>query len=338
MGPWIPDLAGAARRHPWRTAFVAGIGGLLVASGVVWASLPDVSGLAAGWPRTTAYMDLRIREARQAGRSLDLRYRPVALERIPDHLQRAVRMGEDVGFYGHEGVDWAELRIALAEAWRERRPPRGASTITQQLARNLYLSPSRTPWRKLRELFLARRLERELSKRRILELYLNVIELGHGVFGVDAAARHYFGVPVWQLPPARSREIAATIPSPRTHNPATDTRRFRWRVDLIDRRIRAVSEGAGKPTVPSGELARLDSIPRIPRPPDSIPSPPAPHDSAVPDTAQRDSGSASSASMRARCARYSGRESRSTASADRRNRSMWSSLSTGVSAARAARR
>jgi monofunctional biosynthetic peptidoglycan transglycosylase len=309
MGPWIPDLAGAVRRGPWRTALLAGTGGLLAASGILWASLPDVSGLTTGWPRTTAYMELRIREAREAGRSLDLRYRPVSLERIPDHLQHAVRMGEDVGFYGHDGVDWAELRIALAEAWSEQRPPRGASTITQQLARNLYLSPSRTPWRKLRELFVARRLERELSKRRILELYLNVIELGDGIFGVDAAARRYFGVPVWQLTPARSLQIAATIPSPRTHNPATDTRRFRWRVDLIGRRLRTV--------VPD---TALREPPDPQREPDSTGAP------------------SSSASMRLRCARYSGREARSRVSAERRNRSMWASLSSEALAARAARR
>jgi monofunctional biosynthetic peptidoglycan transglycosylase len=148
-------------------------------------------------------------------------------------LRRAVLVSEDAAFFDHSGFDWYELRAAIRKAWEEKEAPRGASTITQQLARNLYLSPRRSLSRKLREALITRRLERKLSKNRIFELYLSVIELGKGVFGVDAAARHYFGVPVSGASASQAAMLAATIPSPLRDNPATDTRRFRWRTDLI---------------------------------------------------------------------------------------------------------
>lgn len=311
-----------ARRHPWRTGLAGVATGLLLGSGLFWVTLPDVSGLATGWPDTTAYMQLRIEQARESDRSLELHYRPVPLERIPDHLQRAVRWSEDAGFYGHQGVDWAEVENALSEAWEERRFPRGASTITQQLARNLYLSPTRSPWRKLRELFIARRLEEELSKRRILELYLNVIELGDGVFGVGAAARRYFGVPVHELSPEQSLRIAAAIPAPRTHNPATDTRRFRWRVGVIRNRLAAVERGSSEP---ARAAPRSDPASSVPPAPDSMELP-VPDTIPSADTSSADTSAAqppdAAASMRDSWARYSGREERSTVSAARRKRSM----------------
>lgn len=200
------------------------------------ASLPDGSAYSRSWPDSTAYMELRAAEAREAGERLDLRYRPVPSSAMPDHLRRAVRVAEDAAFYQHPGIDVHELKSALAEAWREKRMPRGASTITQQLARNLYLSPERTLTRKVREAMTAFRMEAELSKTRILDLYLNVIELGDGIFGVQAAATRYFGRPVDRLSRRQAAMLAATIPSPRTDNPATETREFRWRTGLIYRR------------------------------------------------------------------------------------------------------
>jgi membrane peptidoglycan carboxypeptidase len=116
---------------------VSAVAGVLLEA----ASLPDGSEYRAAWPDTTAYMALRVEQAREAGDRMDLRYRPVPLSRIPEDLRRAVRVAEDAAFYQHSGLDFHELRAALAEAWREKRPPRGASTITQQLARNLYLPP-----------------------------------------------------------------------------------------------------------------------------------------------------------------------------------------------------
>ncbi len=232
----------AVRRHPVLAAVVA----FLLAAGAVLAllvaNLPDVGPLRTGWPERTAYMEVRSAEAGERGETLRIDYRPVPLSRIPPPVRRAVLVAEDAAFYGHGGFDWHEVRAALERAWREKRPPRGASTITQQLARNLYLSPDRSPIRKLREALIARRLERTLDKNRILELYLNVIELGPGVFGVEAAARRYFGMGVSALGPAEAAQLAATIPSPRRHNPGTDTRTFRWRTGLVYRRAFGTEE------------------------------------------------------------------------------------------------
>lgn len=260
---------------------VTGVAGLVLAL----ASLPDVSRLRAGWPDTTSYMRLRVRQARDAGRQLELRYRPVPLERVPERLRRAVLVSEDAAFYGHWGVDLHEVEAALREAWRRGRAPRGASTITQQLARNLYLTPERSLSRKFREAVIALRLEAELSKRRILELYLNVIELGDGVFGVQAGSTRYFGRPVGRLTRRQAAELAATIPAPRTHNPATRTAEFAWRADLIYRRAFGGTEPAsdggrpgdagagsgagaieGAPGLPAGDTVRVGSPVRLPPP------------------------------------------------------------------------
>ena len=120
-------------------------------------------------------------------------------------------VSEDAAFFDHSGFDWYELRAAVRKAWQEREAPRGASTITQQLARNLYLSPRRSLSRKLREALITRRLEQKLSKNRIFELYLSVIELGRGIFGMDAAARHYFGVPVSGISASHCPESSAVM-------------------------------------------------------------------------------------------------------------------------------
>lgn len=201
-----------------------------------WATLPSVSGLAEAWPDTTAYMRIRIAEAARRGETFELSYRPVPLSDAPTALRRAVLVSEDAAFYDHSGFDWYELRAAIDKAWQEHEAPRGASTITQQLARNLYLSPRRNLSRKLREALITCRLEKALSKNRILELYLGVIELGPGIFGMDAAARRYFGTPVSGVSELQAAMLAATIPAPLRDNPATDTRRFRWRTRLIAQR------------------------------------------------------------------------------------------------------
>lgn len=209
---------------------------VLVASGgaiiALFATLPDPSGLSDEWPESTAYMRLREAEAEGEGRTFQLRYSPVPLAQIPASVQRAIRVSEDAAFFQHQGFDWYEVRQAVGKAWEEGEAPRGASTITQQLARNLYLSPSRHLFRKIREALITERLEARLSKDRIFELYVNVIEFGPGVFGVDAAARYYFGIPVAEAGPRQAAELAATIPAPRSQNPLTDTRGFRWRADL----------------------------------------------------------------------------------------------------------
>lgn len=229
-------MRGWIARHGVLSAALAVVLGAFLAFALFVLTLPSVRGLDTGWPERTAYMERRVEDGEARGESLRIDYRPVGLAEIPESVRRAVLVSEDAGFYGHEGIDWQELREAIREAVDEREAPRGASTISQQLARNLFLSPDRSFLRKLREAFIAKRLERALTKDRILELYLNVIEFGPGLFGVDAAARRYFGVGISAVGQFRSAQLAATIPSPLRHNPATDTRTFRWRTDLIYRR------------------------------------------------------------------------------------------------------
>jgi monofunctional biosynthetic peptidoglycan transglycosylase len=141
-------------------------------------------------------------------------------EDFSPHLKNAVLTAEDDMFYRHEGVDWEGTRNALAKDWEQKRLAFGGSTITQQVARKLYLSPSRNPLRKIKEFFIARRLERELGKRRIFELYLNIAEWGKGIFGAEAAARHYFRRPARDLTAAQSALLAVTLPDPAGRDPA----------------------------------------------------------------------------------------------------------------------
>jgi monofunctional glycosyltransferase len=258
---------------------------LLLTVIVLYLTSPNGSEYRRAWPKRTAYMQLRIDEARQAGRPLQLRYEPVPMSRIPRTVQRAVLVAEDAGFYGHGAFDWSEMRAAVEQAWREGESPRGASTITQQLARNLYLSPRRSLWRKVREAFIAVRLEHALSKHRILELYLNVIELGRGVFGVEAASESYFGEPVDAVDREQAVRLAATIPSPLHDNPDTNTREYRWRIGLIGPRA-FPAESAAADTGVAG-VARADtSITDSLLVPSGLPAPGTA--SARPDTLQAD--------------------------------------------------
>ncbi len=169
--------------------------GLLLAAVLVYELLtwPDVERLAAENPETTAFIERYRERRRAAGENDAVAWRWVSWDRISPHLKRAAVAAEDMEFFSHNGFSTAELRAAIAEAIEERAAPRGASTITQQLAKNLWLSPSRSPLRKLEEAILTWQLERHLSKDRILEIYLNVAEFGPGIYGAEAGARHYFG-------------------------------------------------------------------------------------------------------------------------------------------------
>jgi monofunctional biosynthetic peptidoglycan transglycosylase len=203
----------------------------------VWATLPDVRSLATDNPTTTAFMVLRAREAAAAGRELPHRHEWVPYAQIPADVRRAALIAEDDAFFQHEGVDYVQLRRALEESWQNREPLRGASTITQLLAKNLDLSPARSPVRKFRELVIARRLEAALSKERILELYLNVIEWGDGVWGIGAAARAHFGVPASALTRRQAALLAGAIINPRVYSPSAPSRRLLARQDLILARL-----------------------------------------------------------------------------------------------------
>jgi monofunctional biosynthetic peptidoglycan transglycosylase len=204
-------------------------------------SLPDVRSLKTANPSTTAFIELRAREARAKGQTPRRSQRWVAYNRISPDLKRAVLVAEDAAFWQHEGVDLEQLQESLEADWARGRLLRGGSTITQQLAKNLYLSPSKNPLRKLRELIIARRLEAELKKSRILELYLNTIEWGDGIYGVEAASRTYFHRSAAELGPTDAALLAGAIINPRVHNPARPTQRLIRRQQLILRRMGVVT-------------------------------------------------------------------------------------------------
>ena len=248
----------------------------------VYLTLPDVRALAKTNPTRTAWMDLRKEEAAAAGRTLRHEHRWVPYSRISPHLKRAVIVAEDSAFWDHEGIDLEQIRESMEVNIAKRTAARGASTITQQLAKNLYLSPSRNPVRKLRELIIARRLEAALAKARILEIYLNVIEWGDGVWGADAAARRYFGVPASALTAEQAALLAGAIINPRLLNPSRPTPRLLRRQRIIMRRMGAVVPPApmevpaeSLPAVVPGEP--LPPTPEEPPAPEPMPTaPPAP--------------------------------------------------------------
>ena len=207
----------------------------------VWMTVPDVRPLKTTNPSTTAFMDLRADEAREKGQTPRRAQRWIAYSHISRDLQRAVLVAEDDAFWQHEGVDFEQLQESLERDFAQGRFVRGGSTITQQLAKNLYLSPSKNPLRKLRELVIARRLEAELKKARILELYLNVIEWGDGIWGAEAASRAYFGESASTLGPAESALLAAAIINPRLLNPGRPSARLLRRQQMILRRMGSVT-------------------------------------------------------------------------------------------------
>ena len=202
-----------------------------------WVTLPDVRRLRKENPETTAFMRLRARQARAKGEEPRVVKQWVPYARISGTLKRAVLVAEDSGFWEHEGIDLEAVQRAVEVNLEKRTFALGASTITQQLAKNLYLSPSKNPMRKLRELWIARRLEIELPKARILELYLNSIEWGDGIYGAEAAARSYFGKPASALGPDEAALLAGSIINPRVYSPARPNRRLLARQRLIRGRM-----------------------------------------------------------------------------------------------------
>ena len=241
----------------------------------VYLTLPDVRVLAKTNPTSTAFMDLRDAEAARDGRTTRRVHRWVPYSRISPSLKRAVLVAEDSAFWDHEGIDIEQIRASIQAGWEQGREIRGASTITQQLAKNLYLSPSRDPFRKLRELIIARRLEAGLSKVRIFEIYLNVIEWGDGIWGAEAAARRYFGISAAALNREQSALLAGAIINPRLLSPARPTRRLLRRQQIILGRM-------GQVALPAAVAARVD------RSPDAAPESPAEptDDTVVEDVAE----------------------------------------------------
>ena len=211
------------------TCLAAGGAGVIY----IYLSLPNVSHLKSQNPKATALIEQRQREAQQAGRALKVRQTWVGFDGIPLLLREAVRLAEDARFYEHEGIDYEEMNEAVKKNLEQLRWARGASTITQQLAKNLYLSTEKSLIRKLKEYFLAVRLEEDLTKNRIFHLYLNVIEFGPGIFGVEAAARHYFGKSIGQLNLEEIVRLTAVIPKPLVESPTRNSRWLKWRAGWL---------------------------------------------------------------------------------------------------------
>ena len=210
-----------------------GFGTICAGALYLYLSLPNVNYLKTQNPRTTALIEQRRREAQEAGKEFKLRQIWVGFEAIPELLKEAVRVAEDARFFEHEGIDYEEMSEAVKKNLERGRWVRGASTITQQLAKNLYLSTEKSLIRKVREFFLALRLDDDLTKNRILHLYLNVIEFGPGIFGVEAAARHYFGKSVNQLTLEEIVRLTAVIPKPLSENPTHNSRWVKSRAGWI---------------------------------------------------------------------------------------------------------
>jgi len=198
-----------------------------------------VAGLKTENPATTALMRQRADEAKAAGIPYRITKKWIPLSRIPKRVVDAVVVAEDGTFFTNGGIDWFEVRESLAKDIQERRAARGASTITQQLAKNLFLSTSKDPVRKLKELAITLLLEKELGKDRILEIYLNIVEWGKGIFGIEAASEAYFGKHAEDLTLDQAARLAAVIPSPLRHRPDGDGRYVVRRTGIVLQRMEA---------------------------------------------------------------------------------------------------
>lgn len=271
----------------------------LLAALIAWALLPWP--LVYRWsdPEVTSVMQYRLRESAEKDEPLDIRQIWVPLDDVPSVVVRAVIEAEDGRFREHGGIDWTALGEELqygGEApfswfdlgdlkavweaarygWSHRSEVRGRSTITQQLAKNLYFTPERTIGRKVAEYVVAWRLEWLLGKDRILEIYLNTVELGPGIFGVGAAAEEYFGTSVGGLGAWEAASLAATLPHPLTSNPKHGPAQMAWRRDLILRRL--TRSGPSRPEIPP-----LPAEPPPPNPTWSGQAPSSPDEGGAPE-------------------------------------------------------
>jgi monofunctional biosynthetic peptidoglycan transglycosylase len=268
------------RRHtllPLAAATLATLGGVAV---YVWWGLPEraeVRALVRDNPGETSLMRQRAEEARAEDRKPRRLQRWVPLARISRHLIHAVVLKEDAKFFDHEGVDWDEVKESAETNLRRRRLARGGSTLTQQLAKNLFFSTRKDPVRKLRELVVARWLEEDLRKTRLLELYLNVIEWGDGIYGCEAAARTYYGKPAAALTLTEAAGLTAIIPSPRRLNPVVSPERHA----RAQRRVLALLETDRYVVY---RVRKLGADPPDPTPVEEDPIDSAPGEAATPES------------------------------------------------------
>ncbi|MGH7514846.1 MAG: biosynthetic peptidoglycan transglycosylase [Gemmatimonadales bacterium] len=298
-------------RQRWRRVLLSGLVPPVALLAWLLAVWPPPIWYRTHWPAQTAFMAMR------GGDPARRRYRPVPLDSMAASLREATTTGEDARFWDHPGLDYVEIRHALGyrragfgwssprdrqelgrvlgHSWARRAALRGASTITQQVAKNLYLSPSRNPLRKLKEAVTAYRLEWALGKPRILELYLNIAELGDGIWGVEAASRRYFTRSARRLTDTQASALAATLPFPLRSNPAYRPNRMRRRQNLILRRMHGepveVPKVEEEPVIQPGDTIQwtpgVDSLlDSLRAPVETLPPPaPAPSDSTPADSA-----------------------------------------------------
>ena len=207
-------------------------------------ALADLAYLVSIWPDWDTYKKGPVKQSRFIQQYVverkqhnwpRLKWTPVSINRISKNMSRALVVAEDANFYWHGGIDLEAFQAAMEHNLEEGRFIYGGSTISQQTVKNLFLTPSRNPLRKWHELVLTIAMERNLSKKRILELYLNVVEFGRGIYGAEAAARYYWGISAAQLSRRQAIELAASLPAPSSHNPSTRTNFFKRRVKKINR-------------------------------------------------------------------------------------------------------
>ena len=216
-------------RWSWRVFLLA----LIALVAIQFWFLVHVWSWAGNNPESTAFMRARLEILQQDNPKARLRQQWVPYQRISGHLKRAIVAAEDAKFVNHNGFDWDGIQKAYEKNLREGEIVAGGSTITQQLAKNLFFSGERTWWRKAQEAVVAVMIETVMSKRRILEIYLNVIEWGEGVFGAEAAARHHYGTTAAGLSPEQAARLASIVPSPRRYGPASDTAYLQRRTQTL---------------------------------------------------------------------------------------------------------
>jgi monofunctional biosynthetic peptidoglycan transglycosylase len=207
---------------------------LVIDAGYLIGIWPDWKVYAEGPIQQSSFIRHYISQKHQHHDWPPLRWSPVAINTIPKHMLRALVVAEDARFYSHGGIDTDALQEAMERNLSEQRVIYGGSTISQQTVKNIFFSPSRNPLRKWHEFVLTMGMERNLNKKRILALYANIVEFGRGLYGVNAAALHYWGIPASELSEAQAIELAATLPSPVKHNPETRTKSFLRRVKKIE--------------------------------------------------------------------------------------------------------
>ena len=190
-------------------------------------------------PSSTAFMEASLERLRERKPDAVLRHQWVHYDKVSPHLKRAIVAAEDAKFAEHEGFDWEAIEKALEKNRRKGKVVAGGSTISQQLAKNLFLSGDRSPWRKGQEALITVMIEKVMDKRRILEIYLNVIEWGDGVFGAEAAARHYYGTNAAALEAEQSARLAAMVPNPRFYDRRRNTNWLQKKTNLILARMPA---------------------------------------------------------------------------------------------------